>query len=253
MIPAWLSLLDAVLGLMLVGAGIGAAHFGLITALFGFQMFLLGAMLAAFGLLMGLLGILRTADPTLRTGRYAAWVGVLIGLAIVIPTGVMAVRSRRFPRLDDVTTDFANPPAFMHAGQLEANQDRSLIYDRVHSEPLQQAAYGSIEPLAMPDYTPNIAFEHVKIAAGEMPDWRITWVDPHRLALEGVAVSRIFHFKEDFVIEVRPGAHGSSLIEMRSRSRDRINDLGANAHRIRAFFAMLAHRPLAPAPSPDHS
>ncbi len=165
MIPAWLSLLDAVLGLMLVGAGIGAAHFELIAALFGFQMYILGAMLAAFGLLMGLLGIWRTADPTLRTGRYAAWVGVLIGLAIVIPTGAMAVRSRHFPLLNDVTTDFANPPAFMRAGQLEANQDRSLIYDRVRSEPLQQAAYGSIEPLATPD-SPAIAFQHVKIAAG---------------------------------------------------------------------------------------
>lgn len=248
MIPAWLSLLDAVLAVMLVAFGITAAHFELIPALFGFQMFILGALLAALGLLAGLLGIWRTSDPMLRAGRYAALAGVLIGLAIVLPTGALVARSRGFPLLNDVTTDFANPPAFMRAGQFEENQNRNLGYDRARCEPVQKAVYGNIAPLITPD-PPKVAFEHVKIAADEMPDWHVTYVDPQRLALEGVAVSGLFRFKDDFVIEVRPGDGGGSLIEMRSKSRDDISDFGANASRIRAFFAMLARRPLLPAPN----
>ncbi len=244
MIPAWLSLLDAAIAAILVAFGILGAHFELIPALFGLQMFILGALLAVLGLLSGLIGIWRTADPTLRAGRIAAWIGVLVGLAIATPTAVVVVRNSRAPLLNDVTTDFADPPTFMRAGLLEGNRNRNLDYDRQRSEPMQKAAYGPIEPLEVSD-PPPIAFNHVKIAASEMPDWRITYVDPQRLALEGVATSQVFHFKDDFVIEVRSGAHGGSLVEMRSKSRDEISDFGSNAARIRGFFAMLSGRPLA--------
>ena len=41
-----------------------------------------------------------------------------------------------------------------------------------------------------------------------------------------------------FVIEVRPGDHGS-VVAMRSKSRDGKGDIGANAKRIEALFAQL--------------
>jgi len=243
MIPAWLSLLDAAVAVMLVAFGLIGAHFELIPALFGFQMFILAALLALLGLLSGLLGMWRTKDPALRSGRIAAWIGVLVGLAIMAPTALIATRDSRFPLLNDVTTDFADPPAFMRAGLIEENRDRNLAYDRARCEAVQKAAYGTIAALAVSD-PPPVAFEHVKLAASEMPDWRVASVDPRRLALEGVATSGLFHFKEDFVIEVRPGGHGGSLVEMRSKSRDGISDFGSNAARIRGFFAMLAGRPV---------
>ncbi|HTW88074.1 MAG TPA: DUF1499 domain-containing protein [Candidatus Binataceae bacterium] len=248
MIPAWLSLLDAVLAVMFVAFGIAGAHFELIPPLFGFQLFVLGMLLAALGFFVGLIGILRTRDPAFRTGRRAALIGVLIGLAIVLPTATILVRSRDFPLLNDVTTDFADPPAFMHAGLLEENQNRNLGYDRARCEPLQKAAYRTIAPLATPA-SPAVAFQRVKVVAARMPDWRVIYVDPQRLALEGIAASGLFRFREDFVIEVRPGADGGSLIEMRSKSRGEISDFGANAAQIHAFFAMLARQLPAPKPA----
>ncbi len=249
MIPAWLSLLDAAIAVMLVAFGMIGAHFELIPALFGFQMFILGALLGALGFLAGLIGIWRTRDAALRTGHVAAWIGTLVGLAIAIPFAAIAIRSRGFPILDDITTNFADPPTFTRAALIDENHDRNLVYDRAHCEPLQKASYGAIAPLAVPD-APAIAFQHVRIAAGEMPDWRVTYVDPKRLALEGVATSGPFHFKQDFVIEVRPGDGGGSLIEMRSKSRDGISDFGVNAAHIRALFAMLSGPPVPPAPAP---
>lgn len=243
MIPAWLSLLDAAIAVMLVACGMLGARLELIPALFGFQMFILGALLGLLGLVSGLIGIWRTGDPALRSGRIAAWIGTIVGLAIALPVAAVVLMSRGFPILDDVTTNFADPPTFTRAGLIDENRDRSLTYDRAHCEPLQRAAYGTIAPLALPD-APPIAFQHVKIAAGEMPDWRVTFVDPRRLALEGVAVSGPFHFKQDFVIEVRPGTGGGSVVEMRSKSRDGISDFGVNAAHIRALFAMLAGPPV---------
>jgi uncharacterized protein (DUF1499 family) len=248
MIPAWLSLLDAVLAALLVVCGIAAAHFELIPALFGFQMFILGALLGVLAFFFGLIGLWRTARPAPRIGRYAAWTGVVIGLAIVLPTVALVVRSRAFPLLDDVTTNFAEPPPFMRAGLLEENHNRKLNYDRERWEPVQQAAYGTIAPLLTSD-SPALVFAHVRAAAAEMPDWRVTYVDAQQFALEGVMASRLFRFKDDFAIEVQPGSNGGSRIEMRVESRDSINDFGAKARRIRAFFAMLARRPLAAVPA----
>ncbi len=61
--------------------------------------------------------------------------------------------------------------------------------------------------------------------------------------IEGVDTSWLFRFKDDFVIEVRPDGADGSLVHMRSKSRDGKGDVGANAKRIRAFFARVAEQP----------
>jgi uncharacterized protein (DUF1499 family) len=55
---------------------------------------------------------------------------------------------------------------------------------------------------------------------------------------EGFSTSRLFRFKDDFVIEVRPYETGS-IVQMRSKSRVGRGDVGANAARIETFFAKL--------------
>ena len=71
-----------------------------------------------------------------------------------------------------------------------------------------------------------------------MHGWKITYEDPKTRTIEGVATTRLFHFQDDFVIQVRP-ASGGSEVEMRSKSRDGKGDVGANYKRITAFFRTL--------------
>jgi uncharacterized protein (DUF1499 family) len=243
MIPAWLSMLDAVGAIILIAGGIAAAHLELIPAMIGLQTMILGVMLAALAFLIGLIGLWRTANPIARTGRRKAIFGLVVGFVAVAAVVASVVHfygnPRRFPLIVDITTNFSDSPVFVHAPTLLPNQDRDMGYQRDKLQPVQSAYYGSIKPLHTSD-PPAIAFEHVKIVASEMPGWTITYVDPRRMALEGVATSPIFHFKDDFVIEVRPAGTGSE-IEMRSRSREGLGDFGANASRIRSFFAMFAH------------
>ena len=56
--------------------------------------------------------------------------------------------------------------------------------------------------------------------------------------IEATDTSRIFHFVDDVVIRVMPDAAGAR-VDIRSRSRDGLGDMGANAKRIAAYSAAL--------------
>jgi uncharacterized protein (DUF1499 family) len=101
----------------------------------------------------------------------------------------------------------------------------------------QREGYGEIAPLplALP---PAETFKRVAAAARSMNGWVITREDPSALAVEGYDTSRLFRFKDDFVIEIRD-SNGQSIVQMRSKSRDGKGDVGANAKRIRTFLARL--------------
>jgi hypothetical protein len=53
---------------------------------------------------------------------------------------------------------------------------------------------------------------------------------------------------DDFIVQVRLGDNGGSLVDMRSRSRDRHADLGSNYNRIVSFFNDLHNGPNAAPP-----
>src|SRR5262249_18999156 len=142
------------------------------------------------------------------------------------------------------TTDTANPPQFVKALLLPANQGRDMGYPAASFAEQQRAGYPDLGPfkLAMP---PDEAFKRVEVTAERMPDWEIIRDDASARALEGVSSTRLFRFHDDFVIEVRPLDDGS-VVQMRSKSRDGKGDVGANAARIKAFFEKLKEAPRPP-------
>jgi uncharacterized protein (DUF1499 family) len=209
-------------------AGPGLAHVGAVRAMIGFLIFDLGGLLGLVALVVGLAAALR--------GR-GAGVGLALGAALTAAFLTIAARGAKFPPINDITTDTANPPRFVAAQSLPANHGRDMSYPGAAFAAQQRRGYRSLKPLplALP---PDQAFARVEAAARQMPRWRITRVDAAAHALEGVATSRLFRFRDDFVIEVRPQDAGSA-VEMRSKSRDGKGDIGANAKRIEAFFAKL--------------
>jgi uncharacterized protein (DUF1499 family) len=245
MIPAWLSILDAILAVLLLLVGIGGAHFFLLPsvwgadpAMVGFYLTLFSFLFAALALLIGLLGIARTAAPERRVGRPKALAGTILGLAIAVPLGLMGWRwmSMPYPEINDITTDYDNPPEFVQPPELSPD---SMKYDRGKFEPVQSKEYPKLDPLRL-DEKPDDAFAKVSAAAHTMPGWQIVDDDRTTRTIEGVETSYLFRFRDDFVIQVRPGPDAnSSLVEMRSRSRDGTGDFGVNYNRIRGFFAML--------------
>jgi uncharacterized protein (DUF1499 family) len=223
----WASLLATAAAVALV-VGPLVAHFGILPALGGFVLFDLGGLLGLVALIMGIVGAVRGAG----VGR-----GLLLGGAVTALFLAIAAPSRKYPPINDITTDTINPPQFAKAGTLDANQGRDMKYPGASFAAQQGAGYPDLAPLRLPA-PPDQAFQRVEAAAKQMPNWEILRTDPGAHALEGVATSSLFRFKDDFVVEVR-AQDGGSVVQMRSKSRDGKGDIGANAARIKAFFAKL--------------
>jgi len=236
---AWLAFFDALLAITMISVGIIGAHFYLVAPFMGFQLFALGFLLSILGSLIGLLAIFLTRKPQLAAGRNRALVGTVICALIAVPMIVIVLGSRKYPPINDITTDFDNPPEFVYAQKLQPEPNRDMKYDKAKYADRQQAGYGPIGPIKE-RLSPSDAFARVTEVAQAIPTWKITYSDPATNTLEAVATSKMFHFNDDVVIQIRPTPDGASLIEMRSKSRDGIGDFGVNAKRIKRFFDRVA-------------
>jgi uncharacterized protein (DUF1499 family) len=216
----------AVMGLI---GGPLLAHLYIVPAMTGFVLLDLGGLLGVAALIAGIVAAVRGGGLGL---------GLALGLLVTAAFLVVAVPARKFPPINDITTNTTNPPQFVKAATLSANVGRNLGYPGAAFAQQQRAGYPDLGPLTMKT-PPDEAFRRAAAVARQMPAWKIIRVDPAARALEGVATSWLFRFEDDFVVEVRPQGDGS-VVEMRSKSRDGKGDIGANAARIEAFFARLA-------------
>jgi len=224
MIPAWLAFYDGMIAIALFLAGVMGAYFRLIAPFVGFQLAMIwGAFIALIGTIVGIVAIVRTSAPERASGRPRAKVGLAMSLIVFVPVAVLILSGLKYPGINDITTDFTNPPEFTHAQGLAANHARDLKYNQAHFMAAQQKGYPPLAPLHLSD-PPAAAFERVKQLAAAMPAWSIASTDPATMTLEGVSTSSLFHFQDDFVIQVRPADGGGSIVEMRSKSRDGIGD-----------------------------
>jgi len=218
----------AVLGIVLFGIGPLAASFGIVPPIVGFAMFALGGLLGLVALVWGGIAAARGRAP---------WTAPVLGLLVTGVFLAVALPSRSYPPYNDFTTDPDDPPAYLKAQKLPANEGRDMGYPGGVVTEAQRQAYPDLKPLDLPLPPPD-AFARVIATTRTMPAWKITAADPASGIIEVVATSRLFRFQDDIVIRIRP-QNGGSRIDMRSKSRDGRGDLGANATRIRAFFAAL--------------
>jgi uncharacterized protein (DUF1499 family) len=236
---AWLAFFDAILAIAMIGAGLVGAHFRLIAPFMGFQFFALGFLLSILGFIVGLLAIFLTRTPQASAGRNRAVLATVVCAVIALPLIVTVLRSSKYPPINDITTDFDNPPEFVNAQKLQHEPNRDMKYDKGKYADRQLKGYGPIGPIKE-HLSPADAFARVTEVAKASPTWTITYSDPATNTLEVVATSKLWHFNDDVVIQVRPTPDGASLIEMRSKSRDGIGDFGINAKRIKRFFDRVA-------------
>jgi uncharacterized protein (DUF1499 family) len=246
MVPAWVGFFDSLIAVALLLAGTAAAHWRLAPPFLGFQMFLFGLIFGVIALILGLIGMFRTRSPGMRPAHTRALTATFLGAILTALLVFLAMGAKGYPAINDITTDVDNPPEFVHAGTLPQNQGRNLAYNKAMYAARQQQGYGTLQPLHLPA-DPDQAFKTVLTLASDMHRWKVTYVDPTKRTVEGVATTRLFRFQDDFVIQVRPAPNGGSLVEMRSKSRDGQGDVGANYKRINTFFKMLG----ASAPNPS--
>lgn len=240
--------LAALLALIVAGPGYRLGWLplaaGLLTAVGGMLAFVLAFALGVAALWWGRV---RGGRPRLRTV-----VTVIVSAAVTIDAGWWLSRVLTTPPIHDITTDTADPPAFVAAIPLRraAGAANPPDYVRRQRAPgggtidvpdAQHAAYADIVPLEL-SLPSGRAFALAERAAHDM-GWHLVAVDEAAGRIEATASTAYFGFEDDVVVRVRAAAAGS-VIDVRSESRVGLGDAGTNAARVRDYLDHL--RELAP-------
>jgi uncharacterized protein (DUF1499 family) len=223
--------LPSVLILALLAIGAGGSGLRLLSPERGFGIFLAGVVLAVLSMPV-FAGAAAFASATGRPWRSSA-----VRAAVVPLLSVLVILVPNLPRVNPPIHDITTDPQDALPLRPEIDQLRSDEPDRAWVLEQQRQHYADLVPLELP-LPPDQAFSAVLAAAERMPRWEVTAQDAPAGRVEAIARSRLFGFLDDVLIRVQASGAGSR-IDMRSRSRFGGGDLGANAARIRAFFAEL--------------
>lgn len=221
----------------LVAIGAISAFLRLVAPFHGFLVMVLGLAVGLAGLVTAMVGLHATRPHKQRHGRSHALRGLLLSLAAVLFVLFPAVRVGEVPRINDITTDFDDPPIFVSAATLDANRNRDMVYPGTEFARQQREGYPDLSHMIV-QAAPEVAFDKARAALKAMPRTRITGEDRQAGRIEAVQTSALFHFADDIVVRIRPFEDGSR-IDVRSKSRDGKGDLGVNAARIRDLFARI--------------
>ena len=197
-----------------------------------------GFFVAAGGVVLSLAGLLHARIAKLRGGMLGA-LGVVAGLVPALMVFHQYRLARSVPPINDIATDVVNPPGYVTAATNEfwKDKDKDISFPAKWADTVRQA-YPDLAPLVLP-LPAGKAFAAVQQTAAEMSGWVITGVDAAAGRIEATATTRWFGFKDDVVIRVAPRGADSAVVDMRSKSRVGRSDVGANAARIRTYWAAL--------------
>ena len=253
--PAWPARLpDA--GLWLIGAGLllgltcGPLHrLGLANYRVALLLLAGGFLLLLAGTLLALIGLLVASARRLRLARGPALVGVALGLLVSGYLFSWIARARAAPPLHEISTDLAEPPAFVAVAALRRDAhavNPSEYVSRVSAPDgriidvpeLQRQRYPDIQPLLLA-LAPAAALEAAQRAAQRL-GWQIDAYVPADGRLEATDTSVFFGFKDDVVVRVRASDAGAR-VDVRSKSRVGLSDVGVNARRVRAFLKLMGN------------
>jgi uncharacterized protein (DUF1499 family) len=221
-----LGVFDAALGPVLI-------QLGVVKPLFGFQAFF------GLGLLLGLIALLlspfalRATRAGLRSGRGLAWLGFGCGALLVALLFVSARPGAGLPRINDISTDLSDPPAFASD---PAGEGRDMAYP-ADFVPQVKTAYPDLAPIRVSSDSMQTLTRAEETARSL--GWEVVAVDQAAGTLIARETSNLFRFVDDVLVRVRPADGGGAIVDVRSKSRVGQGDLGANAARIRRFAEQL--------------
>jgi uncharacterized protein (DUF1499 family) len=220
----------------LVVIGVGCAALGVLPAFGGFLIMVLGLGMALIGLVTSIVGIVATGAGKGREGRSTAVRGLVLCIGVLVALAIPASQGRDVPRINDITTNVEDSPAFVKA--VELNPGRDMAYPGASFAEQQQQGYPDLATLVIED-SPDEAFDKVHNALAGMPRIAITDENRGEGRIEATETSALFRFKDDVVVRIRPFQDGGSRIDVRSKSRDGKGDMGVNAKRIRTLLGLV--------------
>jgi len=231
-----LPVLAVAIACAIVASGFGA-RFGVWDFGVGFAILMYGAYV---GFAVAAVALVLLIIPRTRRGNAGVFmISLVIALAAAAMPTYWRHQARTLPPINDITTDFDNPPQYIAIVPLRANYPVSAAYGGEATAKAQRTGYPDIAPI-MRKESPANAFAKALAVARDM-GWTIVASDEQTGRIEATATTPWFGFKDDVVIRVSPTPDGSR-VDIRSHSRVGRGDIGANARRVRDFTARLNSR-----------
>lgn len=230
----WLALLTALL-LVILGPGyrLGWLDLSLVFR----KLFPVVTWVAAGAAALALIGLV-----TARGGRGGA-VTAIVALAVAaaaasVPLG-MRYQSRQVPPIHDISTDLIDPPRFEATAKLRKPSENPPDYAGGETANAQRGAYPDLQTIRIRKPATEV-FQAAQAVVMEL-GWALQAADPETGIIEATDTTAWFGFRDDVVIRIR-AAPSVTEVDVRSKSRVGVSDLGANADRIRAFRDRLVGR-----------
>ena len=219
-IGIWTSAIGVVLVLL---AGL-VARAGLLSNISGMGAYAAGSLLLVIALVTAGLGLIRARGAA----PVAAWLALAVALVV---TGINADTMRGMgSRFHDISTDPANPPAFVAVGPLRTPDDNSIEYTGPAKAP------EGVVPLLVPASTATVFA--AALATVKDSGWTVVEAKEGEGRIEATAESGWVPFKDDVVIRVAD-IGGQTRVDVRSKSRVGRRDMGVNARRVRQYLEDL--------------
>lgn len=223
-------------GALLAAAASGLGHrAGLWGYPAGFAILGVAALCALTGMVFGLICLARGAGAS-RLARRLSLAACVVGLVV---TGVPARQlylAKSLPRIHDISTDTADPPAFVAVVPLRVDAPNPAAYPGEATAGLQRAAYPRIAPHSY--LAGRQAVFDAALAIVRQRGWTVHAAQAGEGRIEASATSLWFGFMDDVSIRVADSGK-DTRVDMRSKSRVGLSDLGVNAKRIESFMADL--------------
>lgn len=232
-VGVWISAVGAVF----VAASIGGFRLELLPLTPAFGGYAISALLLGLGALVMLVALVGGRG---RMGGWkfntACWIALVLGVGMTLNNLLWLRQGQVSPLIHDVTTDVVNPPVFVDILPLRASAPNPPEYTGPTAAEMQLESYPEIQPLML---EVGVA-EAIALAEQAALDlgWEIVAVAPEEGRLEAVDTTSWFGFKDDVVVRISEDPEGCR-VDVRSKSRLGLTDVGTNARRIRHFLARL--------------
>ena len=224
------------LALSLISAALLLA--GPLGSRFGLWSFVIGFLMLALSLLLGLVGASLSLVAGFKTGQWQmAAAGIVAGLVVVSVPSAFILSGVGKPPIHDITTDTVNPPPFVAVLPLRAGAPNPPEYAGGAAADQQRRAYPDIAPLVV-HLSASAAFDRVDAAVRDL-GWELVGSDRTSGRIEATDTTFWFGFKDDVVVRITEDSGQGSRIDVRSKSRVGVGDLGTNARRVRELLSRL--------------
>lgn len=233
--------------------GLGGAYQGYVKGQLVFYLVVAGVGLTAIAFLFSVIVSILKPATNRKSKEFempvTATLSLFLGLVVLAAGGYGYMSYGSKPMIRDISTDTDNPPKFRgKVKTIEALEGLEFLppstmprgYNPMDGME-QMQAYQNVRPAAFKQNR-EVVYQAALVAAKTSPGWQISFEDSSNAHFEATVETELFHFIDDIAVEVRTDKQQKSILQVRSRSRVGIFDLGTNAARITQFITKVTEK-----------